>query len=71
MGNGQDAGQVGPQAVEGGLAQGNLSGETEQQVQGDRQHGIDPHEYQDIEQVAALEQHRHGQDNHGEQSEFE
>ncbi len=55
MGGRQDAGDIGAETEKSRLAEGDLAGKAEQQIEADGQHGIDADEHQDIEQVPALD----------------
>ena len=65
---GEDAGGIGPQPEKGGVAQGNLAGVAQQQVESHHQQGMDADEIEQGEIVFIVQADSQGQDQRGEQS---
>ena len=65
-----DTRYVGAETEKGRLPKGNLAGIAEKEVERQRQHGIDSHKNQDIQQVAAGEKNRRDQHCRGEEQIF-
>src|SRR6266545_7144671 len=55
---GKDSGGISSQSEEGSMSQRNLSGETQQEVQGNCQHCMNADEDEDVHQVPPLEDER-------------
>ena len=62
---GEDAGGIGPQPEKGGVAQGDLAGVAQQQVESHHQQGMDADEIEQGEIVFIVQADGQGQDQHG------
>ena len=56
IGGGENAGNISAQAEKGRMAEGDLPGITEQEIQADGKHGVDADKDQHIQEIASLEQ---------------